>query len=92
MRQIDATTLKLEGMPIASIFGIPLVLRLDVNHDGHRGLVVLINDVRNSIPAGTTIVTVTARLRDGTELAGTDHVRVVRHRRRKRTRAPKHSA
>jgi hypothetical protein len=38
---------------------------------------VLIDDVAGAIPAGTTTVTMTARLRDGTELAGTDEVRVV---------------
>jgi hypothetical protein len=76
-RRIDARTVELEGMPVATILGRPLAVRWDVNRDGYRDLIVLIDDVAGAIPAGTTTVTVTARLRDGTELAGTDEVRVV---------------
>ena len=77
--QIDARTVELEGMPIATILSVPLAIRWDVNHDGHRDLVVLIKDVAGAIPAGTTTVTVTARLLDGTQIAGTDEVHVVTH-------------
>jgi hypothetical protein len=41
---------------------------------------VLIKDIAGSIPTGTATVTVTARLRDGTEIAGTDEVRIVSRR------------
>jgi hypothetical protein len=82
-QRIDARTVELEGMPVATIFGRPLAVRWDVNHDGYKDLIVLIDDVAGTIPAGITTVTLTARLHDGTVLAGTDEVHVVsrgRHR------------
>jgi hypothetical protein len=85
-RRIDVRSVQLEGMPVATFFGRPLALRLDVNHDGYKDLVVLIDDVAGAIPSSTRTVTVTARLRDGTEIAGTDEVRVLSGRSRGRHR------
>ncbi len=77
--QINARTVELEGMPIVTILGVPLAIRWGVNHDRHRDLIVLIKDVAGAIPTGVTAVTVTARLLDGTQIAGTDEVDVVTH-------------
>jgi hypothetical protein len=85
-RRIDARTVELEGMPVATVLGKTLALRLDANRDGYQDLIVLIDDVAGAIPAGTTTVTVTALLRDDTEIAGTDEVRVVTSRFRARHR------
>jgi hypothetical protein len=85
-RRIDARTVELEGMPVATVLGKTLALRLDANRDGYQDLIVLIDDVAGAMPAGTTTVTVTALLRDGTEIAGTDEVRVVSGRFRARHR------
>ena len=85
-RRIDARTVELEGMPVATIFGKPLALRWDVNLDGYKDLIVLIDDIAGAIADGTTRVTVTAQLRDSTEIAGTDEVRVVTGKSRGRHR------
>jgi hypothetical protein len=85
-RRIDVRTVELEGMPVATFFGRHLALRWDINHDGYKDLVVLIDDIAGAIPGGTTTVTVTAQLRDGTQIAGTDEVRVVSGRSRGRHR------
>lgn len=75
-KQIDAGTVELEGTPVATILGLPLAIRWDVDQDGRKDLIVLIDDVAGALPTGPQALTVTARLRDGTEIAGTGDVHV----------------
>jgi hypothetical protein len=63
-------------MPVARILGVPLAIRWDVDQDGRKDLIVLIDDVAGALPTGPQTLTVTARLRDGREIAGADDVHV----------------
>lgn len=71
---LDVTSVALSGMPIVTVYGFPLAIPLDVDGDGSRDLLVLIRNVAGAIPAGTTTVTLTALLEDGTPIAGSDSI------------------
>ncbi len=75
---IDAGTVALEGMPVARFLGRPLASRADVDRDGHVDLVALVQNRRGGLPGGVLQVTVTARLHDGTEIAGDTRLVVFR--------------
>jgi hypothetical protein len=75
--QIDPTTVELEGMPVARLFGCYLYLVHDFNGDGIDDLLVLIKDVRGAIPTGATTATITGLTYDGTAFEGADDIRLL---------------
>ena len=98
---IDARTVVLDGMPVARFLGRPLAWRADVDRDGHLDLLALIQNRPGGLRGGVLQVVVSARLHDGTEIAGTTRLVVFRppfwHHRptlapAPRTPAPRHGS
>jgi hypothetical protein len=56
-----------------AVHSLPTI-RLDVDRDGDQDLLVLIAGDPSSIPDGTTSVTLTGELDDGTPIAGGDTI------------------
>ena len=75
---IDLSSIRLEGMPVARLGPWHLAVKIDLNRDHLNDLVILIDDVAGAIPAEATEATLTARLTDGTPIAGTDTICVRR--------------
>jgi hypothetical protein len=75
--QIDLSSVELEGMQVQRVGGLYAALRWDFDRDGHLDLLVLIDDEAGAIPPHATTATLTARLRDGTAIAGTDAICLV---------------
>ena len=67
--KLDVRSVRLEGVRLATFFGIPLAARADVDGDGYPDLVGLIFD-RRAIPTHATQLTMTASLHDATPVTG----------------------
>jgi hypothetical protein len=61
-------------MPVARIGPFFLAIKVDLNGDRRKDLLVMIDDVAGAIPPGATEATLTASLHDGTAIAGTDDI------------------
>ncbi len=72
--RIDLSSVELEGMHIQRLVGLYAAVRWDFDHDGHRDLLVLIDNEAGAVPPHATAATLTARLRDGTAITGTDAI------------------
>jgi hypothetical protein len=68
--EIDPDSVRLEEMSALSLFGHPIAAELDVDSDGDDDLLVIVDGDRGGVPAGSTTVTVTAELLDGTIVSG----------------------
>ncbi len=77
VRRIERTSIVLEAMAVATIYGRPLAIRLDLDHDGFDDLVALVQTVAGGIEEGTTTATVSGFLDDRKPFAGDDGVCVI---------------
>ena len=72
--QIGVGGLRLERMRTERLFGFPLTILVDVDHDHVDGLAALVLDL-GAIPFGTGSAILAGELLDGTAFRGTDEIR-----------------
>ena len=74
VRQVDLSTVELEGMPVQRIWHRYVAMVFDSDRDGFKDLMVLIDEQPNALSPGATTATLVGLLNDGSPFTGSDEI------------------